>query len=208
MTKNKKEIKTRTRSTTQHIRKHLKKGRESQLPVGHVCIRGNPFGVMSHPVALSVMCNDTFCTITIVVVQNVPVAHAHNILPWLPVLDRAASGYFWWHHFRLEMCTRSLPVAPPPRSTLSNTTLSVPIYYLKGIGFVKRLYESGVIGLIGINLFIFIQKMTQTSSFVCLLVQTRLIVHYALALNVCTGFINLHKKQRPNIQPNCILWRI
>ena len=62
-------------------------------------------------------------------------------------------------------------------STLSNTTLSVPIYYLKGIGFVKRLYESGVIGLIGINLFIFIQKMTQTSSFVCLLVQTRLIVH-------------------------------
>jgi hypothetical protein len=80
--------------------------------------------------------------------------------------------------------------------------------HLKGIGFVKRLYESGVIGLIGINLFIFIQKMTQTSSFVCLLVQTRLIVHYALALNVCTGFINLHKKQRPNIQPNCILWRI
>jgi hypothetical protein len=118
------------------------------------------FFTIQHPVALSVMCNDTFCTITIVVVQNVPVAHAHNILPWLPVLDRAASGYFWWHHFRLEMCTRSLPVAPPPRSTLSNTTLSVPIYYLKGIGFVKRLYESGVIGLIGINLFIFIQKDT------------------------------------------------
>ena len=32
-------------------------------------------------------------------------------------------------HFRLRMHTRSHPVAPPPRTTSANTTLSVPIYY-------------------------------------------------------------------------------
>jgi hypothetical protein len=45
----------------------------------HKRTRGNPFGVTSLPVALSVMRNDTSCTATIVVVQNVPVVHAHAI---------------------------------------------------------------------------------------------------------------------------------
>ena len=52
------------------------KGRETQLPVAHAHTRGNPFGVTSFPVALSVMGNGTT---TIVVVQNVPVAHANEI---------------------------------------------------------------------------------------------------------------------------------
>ena len=39
----------------------------------HTPSKGTPFRVTSLPVALSIMCNDTFCTI---VVQNVPVAHA------------------------------------------------------------------------------------------------------------------------------------
>jgi hypothetical protein len=60
--------------------------------------KGTPFGAL--PVALSVMC--TFCTTTIVVVQNVPVVHVHAIT--------SSSGQ---GHFRLHM--RSLPVAPQPQ---------------------------------------------------------------------------------------------
>ena len=33
-----------------------------------------------------------YCTTSIVVVQNVPIAHAQSILPWLPVPVRTASG--------------------------------------------------------------------------------------------------------------------
>jgi hypothetical protein len=36
--------------------------------------------------------------------------------------------HFLWHHFQLHMSTRWLPVAPPSRSTTTNTTLSVLIY--------------------------------------------------------------------------------
>ena len=57
--------------------KHPKKsGRKPQLLVVHACNRGNPFRVTSLPVALSVMHNGTT---TIVVVQNVAVAHVHTI---------------------------------------------------------------------------------------------------------------------------------
>jgi hypothetical protein len=67
---------------------------------------GTPFGVTSLPVALSIMCNDTFCTI--VVVQNVQVAHAHAITSVI-----FYQGRFRWRNFRLRLRTRSLPVAPP-----------------------------------------------------------------------------------------------
>jgi hypothetical protein len=69
---------------------------------------GTPLGVTSIPVALSVMRNDTFCTTTIVVVQNVPVVHAQLITSVTSV-----QGRFRSRHFRLRMRTRSLPVAPP-----------------------------------------------------------------------------------------------
>ena len=51
-------------------------GRNPLLPVVHACTRGNTFGVTSLPVGLSVMHNGTTTT---VVVQNVPVVHAHAI---------------------------------------------------------------------------------------------------------------------------------
>jgi hypothetical protein len=46
---------------------------------------------------------------------------------------------FWWRHFRLCMRARSLPVAPPHRST-RNATFSVLIYYCLKIR--KRYSES------------------------------------------------------------------
>ena len=59
----------------------------AQLPVAHAHTQGNPI-----PVALSVMRNDTFGTTTIVVVQNVPIAHAHAIT--------SAQGHFRSCDFR------------------------------------------------------------------------------------------------------------
>ena len=93
----------------------MKKGRK--IPnSGWEC--AHPFGVTSLPVALSVMSNDTFCTI---VMQNVPVAHAHAI-------TSVTSDQGRWRYFRLHMHTPSLPVAPPHRPT-TNVTWAAPIYY-------------------------------------------------------------------------------
>ena len=51
--------------------------------------KGTPFGAL--PVALSVMC--TFCTTTIVVVQNVPVVHVHAITSSSGLQLQLQSGY-------------------------------------------------------------------------------------------------------------------
>jgi hypothetical protein len=89
---------------------------------------GTSFGVTSLPVALSVMRNDTFCTTTIVVVQNVPVVHAHTITS-----VTSSQGRFRSRHFRLR--TRSLPVAPPQQIWLelcpyTTHNLFTPAYFL------------------------------------------------------------------------------
>ena len=85
-----------------------KKGGNPNFRLRMCAPKGTPFGVTSLPVALSVMRNDTVCTTTIVVVQNVPVVHAHVITSVISV-----QGRFRSRHFRLRMRTRSLPVAPP-----------------------------------------------------------------------------------------------
>jgi hypothetical protein len=85
-----------------------KKGGNPNFRLRMCAPEGTPFGVTSLPVALSVMRNDTFFTATIVVVQNVPVVHAHAITSVTSV-----QGRFRSRRFRLRMRTRSLPVAPP-----------------------------------------------------------------------------------------------
>jgi hypothetical protein len=72
-TKKKKKEKKRGRGVLHNISENTRKrGSKPQLPVVHKRTRGNPFEVTSLPVALLVIRNDTFCTNTIVVVQNVP----------------------------------------------------------------------------------------------------------------------------------------
>ena len=64
-------------STTQHIQKHLKKRRET--PTSGCVYQGNPFGchiTSDSPIGHAQW---YYCTTTIVVIQNVPVVHAHTI---------------------------------------------------------------------------------------------------------------------------------
>jgi hypothetical protein len=84
----------------------------AQLPVAHARTLPREISSGSHPVAMSVMRNGTFCTTTIVRKKaRKPVAHAHAITSVMSLPGPH-------------------PVAPPG-STPWNATLSVLIYYFR-----------------------------------------------------------------------------